>query len=142
MQKTISSSMTFFFKYIFSTLWITGFGIGTISVSASKLDQESFTFIFGFIAGVTFLYWACLRLKKISIDEENLYISNYFKEITIQRKNIEKVTQSFFVNPRLIWIHFKQPTEFGKSIIFTPLLSLSINHPIVEELRKSIEKNN
>ena len=139
MKEIISSSMSFFYKFIFSSIWIIGFGFGAII----SLLNFSFIPVIVFILGTLFIYYYCIRLKKVSIDKEYLYISNYSTEIKIPISEIEKITEDMFININPIWIHFKNPIEFGNYIIFIPKIRLLLpftSHPIVNELREKIER--
>jgi len=139
----ISSSMSFFYKFIFTSLWIMGFGMGTLSITSNGINNESAIFIIAFTIGTLFIYWGCMRVKKVSIDNQYLYISNYSKTIKVHRSNIKKITENVFVNTNPIWIHFKQTNEFGDYIVFIPkkrIFSFFTSHPIVKELRREIPK--
>ena len=80
MKKRLSTSMTFFWKYIFSIIWLGGFGIGTIG-AVSTLGVEGLPFLFGLIFGFVMIYYGCLRAKKVAIDDNFLYVSNFKKNI-------------------------------------------------------------
>jgi hypothetical protein len=141
MKESISSSMTFFYKFIFSSLWIAGFGLGTIS-TMSLHDRETTIFVIMFVLGTLFIYWGCIRLKKVRLDEEFVYISNFRKEIRVHRSEISRVTENVFVNIHPVWIHFRRTTDFGDYIMFMPgvrLFSFFSSHPVVKELRKKVE---
>ncbi|MBN2442104.1 MAG: hypothetical protein JXJ04_12190 [Spirochaetales bacterium] len=140
MKRRISSAWTFIYKFPFPVLWIGGFLIGTIMlITKNGLTDLSITSLVVTIAGALLLYWVCMRLKVVKIDNEKLYISDYFEEIEIEKSNIAKVTENVFININPVWIHFKNPTIFGKKIMFMPkarIFSFFSSHPVVEELRK------
>jgi hypothetical protein len=91
------------------------------------------------IAGTAFIYWSCVRLKKVSIDDQFLYVSNYLQEIAIPFSDIGDVTENIWLNSNPVTIHFKLPTEFGEQIVFMPkfrwIPSLS-SHPVVAKLKE------
>ncbi|CAN5383660.1 hypothetical protein BH10ACI1_BH10ACI1_15450 [soil metagenome] len=80
------------------------------------------------------------RLKFVSVDENNLYVSRLIREKIIPLSEVEdfRLTTIGF-----IWcgIYFKSKTEFGSKIFFMPKLvkeflsSFQRFHPIVEELK-------
>ena len=115
-MKTISSSMTFIFKFIFPIIWISGFGFGTIRmIIKDGFTNQAPALFFATIAGIFFIYWFCMRLKVVKIDNNKLIISNYFKDIEIEKSNIAKVTEFVLINIHPVWIHFKTPSDFGNS---------------------------
>jgi hypothetical protein len=80
------------------------------------------------------------RLRFVSVDENNLYVSRLFKEETIPLSEIEDVSLTTI---GFIWVRvrFKSETEFGRQIFFMPTLmkaflsSFQRYHPVVEELK-------
>jgi hypothetical protein len=142
MKTRLSSSITFFWKYIFSTLWLGGFGLGTfIIVDIHGIGEESQPFLIGLVIGLVFIYYGLLRAKAVYIDENYLYVSNFIKEVNIPLESIKEVSEYATSSPRLIFIKFKNETEFGKKIMFIgrshSFLFFS-THPSVKEIRKRI----
>jgi hypothetical protein len=139
MKRNISSDMTFVYKFPFPIIWIIGFCITTIIIiKTGGFIFLSLILISATVAGTLFLYWGCMRLKVVKMDDEYLYISNFFKEIAVHKNNIAKITEITFINIHPIWIHLKESTEFGIKIMFMPKLrffSSYSSHPVVQELR-------
>jgi hypothetical protein len=135
MNRIISSRLTFFYKFIFPALWITGFGIGTIAIP-SKTPEKTILLIV-WISGTLYL-WTCFTLKQIQIDGTDLVISNFFKIIRIPLNQICDVTENIFINIHPVWIHFRNTTKFGSKIKFMPKVTFKIfcSHPIVSELKE------
>ncbi|HEY0428922.1 MAG TPA: hypothetical protein VGC76_14165 [Pyrinomonadaceae bacterium] len=144
MKQSISSAFTFYFKVILPALWIPFFGVGAIvssfNMTTSDLPFGRFFPLLMWLGGSIFIYWAGVGLKKVSIDETTLYVSNYSKEILIPRAEIQAVTENFWINTHPVTIHLKSPSPFGSKIKFMPKLRFFAffrSHPIVEELIKS-----
>ena len=110
--RKISSSLTFFYKFLFTIIWIGLFGCGTLGLLLNQ-NEEGFVFLVAWIVGSLFLYWGCVRLKHVEIDANNIYISNFLKTIKIPLQEIEKISENNFTNIHPIWISFKTPTDFG-----------------------------
>ena len=90
---------------------------------------------FAAIAGAFF--WLHFPLKRVQVDDNNLYISNYLKEITVPLGEIENVTDFILSEPRRVTIHFRNETEFGRKIVFLAkyrAFAFMDGHPIVDEL--------
>jgi tryptophan-rich sensory protein len=153
MNRELSSRWTFFHKVVFPTIWIGGFASGTAVMFLSPdawntnphLREVRWMFLFALIVGAAFIYWSGIRMKKVWLAQNSLVISNYLEEITVPLQQVERVSGSFLMTPELVWLHFRQPTIFGKRIIFMPKLRLLggfSQHPVVEELRQLIKEAN
>jgi hypothetical protein len=92
------------------------------------------------VAWMLFFLWINSRLKFVSVDENNLYVSPLINEKTIPLSEIEEI---FLTTIGFVWvgIRFKSKTEFGDKIFFMPQLvksffySFQRYHPVVEELK-------
>ncbi|MCB1023483.1 MAG: hypothetical protein KDB79_03780 [Acidobacteria bacterium] len=87
---------------------------------------------------VGFVIFQAMRLKKVSIDSEFVYVSNYRKEIKIPLSDINDVTGYVGLHMQPVTIQLRQRTPFGKNIVFLPHfsdLSLFNTHPVVSELK-------
>lgn len=142
MKRRLSSLQTFLMKVIFPVFWTTIWGIGTVVMfftEEGKTAPPKFIFLLIWIIGTAFLYWSCMRLKAVSVDEDLLYVSNYLKEISIPLSNIYDVTENRWINIHPVTIHLKSPSEFGDKIIFMPkvrVFSFFSSHPVVAELKE------
>jgi len=60
------------------------------------------------------------RLKRVYLDNDILYISNYFKEIVVPIANVKDIEE--YPGPRLkpTKIYFREATGFGTEIQFIP----------------------
>jgi hypothetical protein len=73
-METVSSSLTFLYKFIFTTVWSAGFGLGTV-VMFLKRKPEAMQFAVAWAAGTAFLLLTCARLKRVKLDGATLVIS-------------------------------------------------------------------
>jgi hypothetical protein len=142
MRRRLSSLQTILMKVIFPVLWIPLFGMAPLMMflgSAKAPDAEAkWWFLFIWLVASVSIYWSCIRLKEVSVDEEFLYVSNYIKEITIPLSEILDVTENRWINIHPVTIHLKSPTEFGDKIVFMPttrFFGLFSSHPVVAELK-------
>ena len=145
-RKRLSSFGSFFFKVIFPFMWICLFGCGTLCEWQSDA-KEKYQFLVAWLVVGTFLLIVLASLKRVSIEDTDLVISNYIKTIRVPLSQIQSVSENFFFSPKLIWITFKTPTTFGRKIKFIPVISLRDffcafrSHSIVKELRELSEAN-
>ncbi len=138
---TLSSSLTFFNKYIFIKLWVLMFGSGTVSMflSSGNTEAPKYHFLIAWIVGTVFLYLIVGRIKKVQLRDGKFYISNYIKAIDVEFSEVKSVSGSILLNPELVWFKLRTHTRFGKTIIFMPKTRFSFHltqHPMVEELRE------
>jgi hypothetical protein len=146
-ERTISSGWTFWSKYLFPAIWISAFGFGNIVLWSSGLvgrsnavppPQTKIVFLVVWIFGTTVILWANAGLKRVRMDERQLYLSNYLHEIHIPFSSITDVRQNRWINSRPITIYFRDATEFGDKVRFIPKQRIqfwSID-PIVNELKQ------
>jgi hypothetical protein len=148
MQRTLSSAWTFIEKIVFPVVWIGGFGLGTGALYIGKggappPPEMKKVFLGGWLLGSGFIYWFCVRLKRVRIDDEALYISNYLKEVRVPLRDIAEVSENRWVNIHPVTIEFRSDTEFGRSIMFMPQMRWSFgwsSHPVVAELREAARR--
>jgi len=154
MIQPISSSLTFFYKWIFSCVWIALFGVGIISMLLARNhfhdrlgslppSEIRWQFLAFWIIGSLFIWWFCIRLKRIRLDDKTLYISNYFKEIRVPLENVAGVSENRWINTHLVTLVFKNKTQYGISVVFMPTvrwISFFSSHPVVSEIRVAVER--
>jgi len=66
--------------------------------------------------------WKFGPLKRVYMDSEFLYVSNYTREVQIPIANIHDVREASFLtnSPRRIVVTLKSPSLFGTKIQFAP----------------------
>ena len=144
-MEDLSSRLTFFYKFVFPTLWIGGFAFGTLLMffapdrihGNQDVREARWIFLLATIVGATLLYWACMRVKQVSLANHEFVISNYWRKIRVHFRDVERVSSSVLINPELIWLHFRRPTEFGTRIVFMPkqrFFGGYTRHPLAKRL--------
>ena len=123
--------------------WIPFWGFGTLTSffveAGGPKAPPKWIFLFGWLVGCVFIYWLCIRLKEVSVDDDFLYVSNYRKEIAIPLSEIYDVTENVWVNIHPVTIHLRSPSEFGDKIVFMPttrFFAFFSPHPVVNELKE------
>jgi hypothetical protein len=129
-------------KVIFPGFWISVWGFVTLRSflgGSEDADPDAKWMALGvLVVGFAFIYWSCIRLKAVSVDDNFLYVSNYLKEISIPLSEIYDVTENVWINSHPVTIHLSSPSEFGDKIIFMPktrFFALFSSHPVVKELK-------
>lgn len=145
-RESLSSALTFSYKCIFAPVWILGFSIGTIAMlvsSGRRGDVPVGSFVAATIVGSTLLYWFCIRLKRVELDGQTLFVSNYLREVAIPLRDIAKISENRWVNLHPITVSFATETDFGWSIVFMPRMrwfGFLSSHPVVKRLLLASEE--
>lgn len=159
MERTISSAQTLLMKVVFPPLWIGGFASATLAMflqepkppeampsapsaehrRAAPMPRDAkWGFLAATLLGSAFIYWGCVRLKKVSLSDDSLIISNYLRSERVPLTELSKVTENVWINIHPVTLHFRNPTAFGSRVVFMPTVrafGFFSNHPIVRELR-------
>ena len=152
--RTLSSAQTFLMKFVFPLLWIGGFALATAGLflfPGSWHDaggdppepQVKWFFLFLTIGGSALIWWSCVRLKRVRMDDKVLYISNYTREITVPLANVAQVSENRWLNSHPVTIEFHSGTEFGSRVVFMPKFrwfAFLSSHPVVQEIRVAVER--
>jgi hypothetical protein len=145
MRQTLSSAKTFGMKWVFPTGWIGGFGLGTCALWLDAFQDQNgqppvfvkWAFLTVWVIGATFLVWFCRRLKRVQVDDEALYVSNYWSETRIPLTEVSHFTQSYMSSPATVTIHLRGQSAVGQRIVFIPEFRWVMfgTHPIITELQ-------
>ncbi len=106
--------------------WIVFFGAFTIAVLSSGIGKSplfgNWTFKLGvllfFLIGVTLQYFTIFQLKRVELDQDYVYVTNYFKSYRYNFESVEKITQQDFGIFKIGRIHLKSAGSFGSKITF------------------------
>lgn len=123
-MKQISSNTTLLFKTFLPIFWLVFFGafcISTFFLKESYIGQVSIEFfrilcIAFYLLGAALLAFSVMRLKRIEIGEQEIFISNYIKSYKYKQSDIESITIQNLLLVKLMLITFKGPTSFGLKI--------------------------
>ncbi|MEM6724838.1 MAG: hypothetical protein AAF598_12415 [Bacteroidota bacterium] len=129
-MQNISSSATLALKYFIPTIWIVFFGTITIYVFLSNNAAEivggtegavlgpRLGLLLFFLTGVAFFYFLFMRLKRVEVDHQFIYVTNYIKIYKYPYSNIERIERQKILFFRPTTIHFKEPGSFGPKVTF------------------------
>ena len=143
-ERVISSKDTFFYKIILPVFLLICATIlpAAVYLYDKKNNAVAAVFVFLFLLiSVALFFLMTKALKKLSLADGFLYVSNYRKEIAVPLSNIEKIL--WFGDMRPTMIYLKTPSEFGKKVNFYPNIKAQYNesNPIVEELKELAKLN-
>lgn len=141
MKRELSSKLTFVAKIIAPGLWIFYWLVLTLMMFIVVDERTGSPSIYFFVMGILItgvFYFTLMNYMKVSVDNDFLYISNYWKEIKIPLSGIGDVTEIVWLRGHPVTIHLKTPSDYGSKITFTPKsqgFKFFQPHPVVDELK-------
>lgn len=142
-MKPLSSSFTFFYKYIVILIWGGGVGWLTLNVffSGAHPDSARIRYAVIWLVGLIFIYAVTGSIKRVHLEKGKLYVSNYIRSERTDVADIASVSGTAFLSPALVWFKLKKPSPFGSTIIFMPRHRFNKGlgkHPMVSELEEEL----
>jgi hypothetical protein len=145
----LSARQTFYCKFILPVFWLGTFASGTVMMFvAPQLFHPPpptwmrWQFVMFTLAGTAAFARFSLPLKRVRMDDQGLYVSNYLREIRVPLTDVQEVTQSGWLSTRPVTVLLWRESEFGRRIMFLPETSWrwwGVN-PKVEELRAAVRR--
>lgn len=124
--KQLSSSLTLMWTVAVPTMWSAFFGIFTIAIFCSSRSYYGFVSATALkiivplvlLSGLLLLFLTVMRFKRIDIDGEFLYATNYIKTYRYPWHNIKhiKTRKGMFFSRGIISL--KEGGKFGDSLLF------------------------
>jgi len=142
MIRVISSPFTFILKFLFPAVWI---AVGLYGLLVRLVHQQfdgGFFFICLWLAVSLLIFGLGLfPLKKVSLGDDALLVSNFIREVDIPLSEIEQVEAVGFgwfhwTMPRII-IKLKSYSLFGKRIQLRPGYYFK---DVIDDLNKAVER--
>lgn len=151
-RERLSSAQTFFLQAIFPLLWIAVFGAATVAVFVASGGPgspghppppywEKWLFIGVLLVVGPLIYWTCSRLRRVEMDDRNLYVASARREITVPLSDVQEVRQNRWVNHQQVVIELRRECDFGSTLTFLPKVRLLLfwrEHPVVEQIRQAV----
>lgn len=146
-MQRVSTNLTLFYKVFIPTFWIIFFGAFTITSFVYKEQYQGsipgqwlrLGAVIFFLAGLFLLSITLLRLKRVEMDKDFVYVTNYFKHYKYPWSNIAKISEHKFLYAKIVTIKFKVKGTFGKQITFIASNKLfrffKEEHGAVEQLK-------
>lgn len=137
-DRTMSSAWTFCYKFIVPALWAMAIGVASMLTFTSERVAVALAIVWA-VAGVALLR-LCVPLKRVTLEDDALLVSNFRTEWRIPYTLIAEVTQNRWIKLRPITIRLKRDVGCGETVVFMPYVRLRwrfLNEdPEVDELRK------
>ena len=141
-----------FYKFFLPVLVTGGMGLGAWRTYGHPQDVNlppgmapsygwvAMLAMFVLVAGI--MWFTMAPLKKVELSGDQLIISDYRTEIRVPLEQVEKVDGRSITNPKRYTITFREPTDFGRRIVFLEPMAWTLLpwHECVEiaELRNAL----
>lgn len=148
----ISSNATLGLNIFLPVFWTVFFGALTIALFAYDGQGGGLSFrtikwvMLGiYLSGLAILYFTLFQLKRVELDDEYLYVTNYFKTYRYPFSSIRKTETSQFLFLALGIIHLTAKGKFGRRITFILANQLfkefTLDNPqVLQQLKVNQEK--
>ena len=137
-SRTMSSAWTFCYKFIVPALWAVAIGVAAMSTFSNERVEVAIAVVW-VVAGVALLR-VCVPLKRVSLEDDALLVSNFHTEWRVPYALIAEVTQNRWIKLRPITVRLTRNVGCGTQIVFMPYVRMRWHFleedPEVEELRK------
>lgn len=128
-RQAVSARTTLFLKWFLPVFWVCFMGSVTLlslfffsfegikppfTPTSAKILIASF-----FLTSLGLMYLLWMRAKWVAVDENHIYVSNFFRSYRYTYSSIERIQEArvLFIFRR-VTLHFHQPGAFGKSVFF------------------------
>ena len=127
-MERVSTNLTLFYKFFIPVFWLVFFGSVTVAsllysfeyIGQIPAPTFRLIMILIFLSGAVTLYITLLRLKRVEMSEDFIYVTNYFKNFRYPYHNVEGIRTSRFLFFRVATLTLREPGSFGKNILFIP----------------------
>ncbi|MFK7807387.1 MAG: hypothetical protein AB8F74_06230 [Saprospiraceae bacterium] len=124
-MRNISTSLTIFLKLFIPIFWMVFFGAFTVGTFIKDIAVGPFlpsTFrwvaIAFFLLGSLLFYFTIMRIKRVDMDNEFMYVSNYFKTVRYPYGAIDKIKERDWLLFHTVHVSFRKTGIFGGRIVF------------------------
>ena len=141
----VSSSWTVILKFFLPVSWISifaSFALGAflsdeVYLAGIPIQRFRIATLMFLLTGIAALYWMVMRLKRVDMDPQFFYVSNYRKTYRYSYNNVKRMVEKDWWLFRTVHLYFRKPGSFGKKICFVAsnyrLNTFLKNHPEVSK---------
>src|ERR1044072_2384671 len=101
MKRTISSDLTFALKVLLPVCLFVGWVVSMLDLFVGFSGESFYRFVTPLIIAIVIaFYWEIVQLKKVSLDDQYLYVSNYLREVSFPLESVGEIVEKDWVNVR------------------------------------------
>ncbi len=125
-MQRVSSNWTLFYRLFLPSFWLVFFGALTIAlfnINAGYFQAGGGRYIrLGLlllvILSFVVFYFTVFRLKRVELNAESIYVTNYFRHYRYPINNVAKITEKNYGFIKIGVVHLKEKGSFGKTLAF------------------------
>jgi hypothetical protein len=143
----LSSRLTFFYKFIFPTVWILGFAGGTLGMFMSRDPNArgpAIGFAIATVLGTVLLSASCFPLKTIVAAGDGIVVGNFFRKIEIPYAQVASIHENWLNRGQYATIWLNGDSPFGQRIKFLAYARFTLRfwtaHPALVMLRERVQQ--
>jgi hypothetical protein len=122
----LSSSLTLGISLFFPVFWFVFFGCLTLFILVTDSDDLPITHVGIFKIGLLscyiifglLIYKLPMKLKRVEIENDQLFVTNYFKTISFNVQRVSKINDQPLLGKILVTLVLDNKSSFGKKIRF------------------------
>jgi len=127
-MERISSNLTLVYKIVLPVFWLVLVGGTTVAILLANFAGVGNTsaltvkgvMLFIFASGTLFLALTLMRLKRVEVGSEGVYVTNYFKNVRYPFSEVESITATSLLIFSVATLHLKGKGSFGQHLPFIP----------------------
>ena len=127
-MERISSNLTLVYKIVLPVFWLVLVGGTTVAILLANFAGVGNTsaltvkgvMLFIFASGTLFLALTLMRLKRVEVGPEGIYVTNYFKNVRYPFSEVESITATSLLIFSVATLHLKGKGSFGQHLPFIP----------------------
>jgi hypothetical protein len=124
-MKRLSTSATLILKLFVPVFWAVFFGSFTAAIfffDGGNPMIKNMYFKLGaigfYLMGLLFLYFTLWQLRRVEVDQEAFYVTDYFTTVKIPFPLVNKISENDFLLFSTLTIHLHKKGHFGRRITF------------------------
>ncbi|MEM6378336.1 MAG: hypothetical protein AAF705_08990, partial [Bacteroidota bacterium] len=125
-MERVSSNQTLFLKFFVPVFWIVFFGAFTLSSLFFKFSYVGnipalyfrIGVIFFYVSGLLMFFFTLMRLVRVEMGPDNIYVTNYFKHVQYPYSSVTSLEVSRFAFLNIGVVELKEKGLLGKKLNF------------------------
>jgi hypothetical protein len=121
-MQRVSTNLTLFYKFFIPVFLTTlgGAAVAAMLIYGFAGGAARWSIVVAYAALVALMGLTLFRLKRVEMDDDFVYVTNYFRHFRYPYSNIERIIERDLLLFRLAIIVLRKPGSFGKTMYFVP----------------------
>jgi hypothetical protein len=127
----VSSNLTLFLKIFIPVFYLVFFGsfVGALWLNDynyyGNIEGNTLRLVASgiYVAFLVLFYFTIFKLKRVEMDADEMYVTNYVKHFKYSRESVTSIAVSPYPFIKIVTITLNQPGRFGKKVRFVPSMA-------------------